>query len=101
MLRDPALCVRFHRAPASPMIAGKSRSRQSERGMGQTIELAAADGHRFAAYRAEPAGKPRGAIVVVQEIFGLNGHVRRVADGFAAQGYLAIAPALFDRTKRG
>jgi carboxymethylenebutenolidase len=69
--------------------------------MGKTIDLTAADGHKFAAYRADPAGKPRGAIVVVQEIFGVNNHMRRVTDGFAAQGYLAISPALFDRTKRG
>ena len=69
--------------------------------MGTTIELTAADGHRFAAYRAEPAGKPRGALVVIQEIFGVNGHIRGVADGFGADGYSAIAPALFDRTERG
>jgi carboxymethylenebutenolidase len=69
--------------------------------MGTTIELTAADGHRFAAYRAEPAGKPRGALVVIQEIFGVNSHIRGVADGFAADGYLALAPALFDRTERG
>jgi carboxymethylenebutenolidase len=69
--------------------------------MGKTIELAAADGHKFATYRADPSGKPRGAIVVVQEIFGVNGHMRRVTDGFAAAGYLALSPALFDRTKRG
>ena len=69
--------------------------------MGKTVELAAADGHKFAVYRADPSGKPRGAIVVVQEIFGVNGHMRRVTDGFAASGYLAISPALFDRTKRG
>jgi carboxymethylenebutenolidase len=69
--------------------------------MGTTIELAAADGHRFAAYRADPPGTPRGALVVVQEIFGVNSHIRAIADGFAADGYLAIAPALFDRTERG
>ena len=69
--------------------------------MGTTIELTAADGHRFAAYRAEPAGKPRGALVVIQEIFGVNSHIRGVADGYAADGYLAIAPALFDRSERG
>ena len=55
--------------------------------MGTTLELTAADGHRFAAYRAEPAGKPRGALVVVQEIFGVNSHIRGVADGYAADGY--------------
>jgi len=68
--------------------------------MGKMIELTAADGHKFAAYRADPAGKPRGAVVVVQEIFGVNSHIRSVADGYAADGYLAIAPALFDRTRR-
>jgi carboxymethylenebutenolidase len=64
-------------------------------------QLAAADGHRFDAYIAAPAVKPRGALVVVQEIFGVNSHVRSVADGFASDGYLAIAPALFDRVERG
>lgn len=48
-------------------------------------------------YRAEPPGKPRGAVVVIQEIFGVNSHIRSVADGFAADGYVAVAPALFDR----
>ncbi len=67
------------------------------------IELTAADGNKLAAYRADPpAGtKPRGAIVVIQEIFGANSHMRRVTDGFAADGYVAICPALFDRVKRG
>lgn len=65
------------------------------------VTLTAHDGHTLAAYRAEPAGTPRGAIVVVQEIFGVNSHIRRVTDGFAADGYLAIAPAMFDRVERG
>lgn len=69
--------------------------------MGKNIELTAADGHKLAAYRADPAGKPRGAIVVVQEIFGVNSHIRSVADGYAADGYLALAPAMFDRVQRG
>jgi carboxymethylenebutenolidase len=69
--------------------------------MGTTLELTAAGGHRFAAYRADPPGKPRGGIVVVQEIFGVNSHIRGVADGFAADGYVTIAPALFDRVERG
>ncbi len=69
--------------------------------MGTLIELTASDGFKFAAYRAEPAGKPRGAVVVAQEIFGVNSHIRSVADGFAADGYLAIAPAYFDRVQRG
>jgi carboxymethylenebutenolidase len=68
--------------------------------MGKMIELIAADGHKLAAYRADPEGKPRGAIVVIQEIFGVNSHIQSVADGFAADGYLAIAPALFDRVQR-
>jgi carboxymethylenebutenolidase len=68
--------------------------------MGKIIELTAADGHKLAAYRADPAGKPRGGIVVIQEIFGVNSHVRSLADGFAADGYLAIAPAMFDRVQK-
>jgi len=68
---------------------------------GTTIELTASDGHRLQAYRAAPAGKPRGGLVVLQEIFGANSHIRAVADGFAADGYLAIAPAIFDRVQRG
>lgn len=69
--------------------------------MGQWIELQAADGHRLRAWRAEPVGAVRGALVVVQEIFGVNSHVRAVADGWADAGYLALAPALFDRVERG
>ena len=69
--------------------------------MSQTIKLTASDGATSDAYRADPAGRPKGAIVVLQEIFGVNPHIRRVADGFAADGYLAIAPALFDRAKPG
>ncbi len=68
--------------------------------MGSMIELTAADGHQFGAYKAEPAGKPRGGIVVVMEIFGANSHIRAVADGYAADGYLVIAPAMFDRVQR-
>jgi carboxymethylenebutenolidase len=69
--------------------------------MGKMIELTAADGFRLAAYRADPAGRVRGAIVVTQEIFGVNSHIRSVCDGYAADGYSAIAPALFDRGERG
>src|SRR5687767_8818995 len=68
--------------------------------MGKMIELTAADGHKLGAYRADPAGKPRGALVVIQEIFGVNSHIKQVADGYAADGYLAIAPALFDRVQK-
>ena len=65
--------------------------------MGQTIELTAADGRSLSAYLAEPVGTPRGAVVVVQEIFGVNSHIRSVTDRWAAVGYLALSPALFDR----
>ena len=68
--------------------------------MGKFIELTAADGHKFAAYRAEPAGKPRGGIVVIPEIFGVNSHIQQTTDGFAADGYLAVSPAMFDRVQR-
>ena len=57
--------------------------------MGQFIDLKSADGFSFPAYVARPAGTPKGAIVVLQEIFGVNSHIRSVADGYAAQGYLA------------
>jgi carboxymethylenebutenolidase len=66
-----------------------------------TVTLKAADGHTLDAYRVEPSAAPRGAFVVIQEIFGVNSHVRSVADGFAAEGWLAIAPAMFDRVERG
>ncbi|WP_242607265.1 dienelactone hydrolase family protein [Comamonas thiooxydans] len=61
--------------------------------------LAAADGSRFAAYVAEPATAPRGAIIVLQEIFGVNSHIRAVADGYAEAGYLAVAPETFARVR--
>ncbi|THD47176.1 MAG: dienelactone hydrolase family protein [Bradyrhizobium sp.] len=69
--------------------------------MGEWIELKASDGFQLRAWKAEPQGKARGALVVVQEIFGVNAHIRWVADGFAADGYLAIAPAIFDRGEPG
>jgi len=69
--------------------------------MGRMIELTAADDFVLSAYRADPAGTPRGGLVVAQEIFGVNSHIRGVCDGFAADGYAVIAPALFDRYERG
>jgi carboxymethylenebutenolidase len=69
--------------------------------MGQMLTLNAEDGHRFSAYRATPVGAPRGALCVIQEIFGVNSHIKRVCDGFAADGYLVLAPALFDRVEPG
>lgn len=69
--------------------------------MGQMITLKAEDGHSFGAYRAVPAGEPKAGLVVIQEIFGVNSHIKKVTDGFAADGYVALAPAIFDRAERG
>ncbi len=69
--------------------------------MGKPIKLTAADGHVFDAYRAEPAGRPKGGLVVVQEIFGVTAHMRRVTEQFAEAGFLAVAPAMFDRIRPG
>ncbi len=69
--------------------------------MGETIHLTAEDGVKISAYVAKPAGAPRGGIVVLQEIFGVNHHIRAVADRYAAEGYLAVAPALYDRVQPG
>src|SRR4029077_5957789 len=68
--------------------------------MGKMIDLTASDGPKLSAYRADPSGKPRGGIVVIQEIFGVNSHIKAVTDGFAADGYLAIAPSMFDRVQK-
>ena len=64
-------------------------------------QLTAQDGHVLNAYIAEPTNPPRGALVVIQEIFGVNSYIRRVADSYAEEGFLAVAPALFDRIERG
>ena len=69
--------------------------------MSETITLKAADGHSFPAYVAKPAGKAKGGVVVLQEIFGVNAHIRAVADGYAAAGYLVVAPATFSRIGKG
>ncbi len=69
--------------------------------MGTFIDLKAADGFVFPAYVAQPEGTPKAGVVVVQEIFGVNSHIRSVADGYAAAGYLAVAPATFARVKPG
>lgn len=68
--------------------------------MGKQTALTASDGHALGAYLAEPATHARGAVVVIQEIFGVTRHIQRVVDQYAAAGYLAIAPALFDRVAR-
>jgi carboxymethylenebutenolidase len=66
-----------------------------------TVRLTASNGFTFSAYVAQPNGKPKGAVVVLQEIFGVNAHIKEVADGYAEQGYLAVAPATFQRVKQG
>ena len=69
--------------------------------MGNKITLSSADGFEFAAYENAPAGETKGAVVVIQEIFGVNQHIREVVDGYAADGYYAIAPQIFDRIEAG
>lgn len=69
--------------------------------MGEYTTLMARDGHEFNAWLTPASGTPRGALVIAQEIFGVNHHIRGVADGYAADGYLVIAPCLFDRIRRG
>ena len=69
--------------------------------MGEHVKLRAADGFELDAYVARPAGAPVAGLVVVQEAFGVNHHIREVTDGWAKDGFLAVAPALFDRVQRG
>ena len=68
--------------------------------MGDWIELEAEDGHRFKAWRAKPSGAVRGGLVLLQEIYGVNGYIRAQVDAFGAEGYDTVAPALFDRVER-
>ena len=67
--------------------------------MGHRIELRAADGFELGAWESMPAGAPKGSVVVIQEIFGVNGHIRDVVDGYAQAGYAAVAPQIFDRVE--
>ncbi len=69
--------------------------------MSERVRLTAADGHELDAYVAKPTEEPIAGLVVLQEIFGVNQHIRSVADSYAKDGFLAIAPALFDRYERG
>jgi carboxymethylenebutenolidase len=69
--------------------------------VGQDIKLTASDHFQFGGYRAEPNGAPKGAVVVIQEIFGVNHHIRAVCDRLAHEGYVAIAPSIFDRIEPG
>ena len=68
--------------------------------MGDQISIKMQDGFELSAYRSMPSAQSKGDVVVIQEIFGVNDHIGEVADGYAAQGYSAIAPALFDRIER-
>lgn len=72
-----------------------------ERSMGEWLQLRAKDGQELSAYLARPTGEVKGGLVVVQEIFGINAHIQSVADSYAKEGYVAIAPALFDRIEPG
>jgi len=69
--------------------------------MGKNLTLTASDGFKLSAYRADPAGTPEKGVVVIQEIFGVNHHIRNVCDRLAGEGYAAVAPALFDRIEPG
>lgn len=69
--------------------------------MGHDIKLTASDNFELGAYRADPTGQPKGALVVIQEIFGVNHHIRHVCDRLAAEGYIAVAPSIFDRVEPG
>ena len=68
--------------------------------MGHDITLTASDNFQLSGYRAEPTTAPRAAVVVIQEIFGVNHHIRAICDRLAGEGYVAIAPAIFDRVER-
>src|SRR6202044_313448 len=85
-----------------PRLAGswvKHRTTK-RRSMSKVVKLKAGDGHELDAYVAQPEGKPRGGLVVVQEIFGVNEHIRSMADRFAREGFYSVAPALFDRVEK-
>ena len=69
--------------------------------MGHDIKLTASDNFQLGAYRADPTGPAKGALVVIQEIFGVNHHIRNVCDRLAAEGYVTVAPAIFDRVEPG
>ena len=69
--------------------------------MGMLLKTIASDGHEFDTYIAQPNGTPLGGLVIIQEIFGLNNHIKSIADRYACEGYLVTAPALFDRIDKG
>jgi carboxymethylenebutenolidase len=83
------------------LVDGPQGPATGEDPLGATLRGKAADDHELDVYRADPAGAVRGGLVVIQEIFGVNSHIRAVCDDFAEQGYVTVAPALFDRVQRG
>src|ERR1700730_1067723 len=93
------LPVAFVGAPANIGAPGGLPGRQDwwRSKLGNQISLTASDGFKLGGYRADPAGTPKGGLVVIQEIFGVNHHIRNVCDRFAALGYASVAPAVFDR----
>jgi carboxymethylenebutenolidase len=86
-------------APGAGVLSGAAGAK-SGGFMGRKIKLKAADGFELGAYRADPSGRPRGRVVVIQEIFGVNNHIRSVCDRLAEAGYVALAPQVFDRVER-
>jgi carboxymethylenebutenolidase len=86
--------LRLPRSKAGPSAQPR---RSQEVTLGKHLTLTAADQHRLGAYRADPQGSAKGGIVVIQEIFGVNHHIRAICDRLAGEGYAAVAPALFDR----
>ena len=68
--------------------------------MNKILEVTAKDKHQFSAYISQPSGKPKAGIVIIQEIFGVNTHIRELTDLYANKGFLCIAPALFDRVEK-
>jgi len=85
--------------PFPALILDMARSKKDT--MSEYVTLRAADGRSFSAYVARPPGEPIAGLVVIQEVFGVNAHIRSVADGYARDGFLAVAPALFDRIQPG
>src|SRR6188768_44493 len=83
------------------MLRANDNKSQDRAAMGERIKLTASDGFAFNAYRATPEGKPRGGVVVIQEVWGLNTWIRSVVDRWARHGFLAVAPAMFDRIDYG
>ena len=69
--------------------------------MGELLKTTASDGHEFTSYLTQPTSTPLGGLVIIQEIFGVNKHIKSIADKYAKEGYLVAAPSLFDRIDKG